>query len=220
MNTIPDGAHVDTVKAYNRCAMAFLDRFTKVGVQTEHLIRALDMAGYGEDTWDDATVLEMACGPGREAGWLLPRVGGYVGFDASCKFIEIARDLFPDNADLFRLDSFFSFYESPMEGSFDVVFSFAGLVHDDAVRTTAGLAWRALRSGGIFYLTTKLPTSPGLGSGAALLEDQFGVRKFWYFTGSDLGMTIGGVDGLSLHYSKQFTDPYDNPWIAMAFKKD
>jgi len=90
-------------------------------------------------------ILEIGCGPGTIAGYLPD--SDYVGFDASSKYIEMARKRFPQAQFVCERVSRFSLMR---QQSFDTVLAL-GIVHhlDDQEATQLfQIAYDALKSGG------------------------------------------------------------------------
>jgi SAM-dependent methyltransferase len=122
--------------------------FTKGTVQeVDHLVRTLALLP-GE------RILDVGCGPGRNAHELARR--GFVvhGIDISERFVELAREDAPDGATFERMDA----RDLPYDGEFDAVICLCqgafGLMTDaggdDAI---AGAMARAVRPGGRLMLS-------------------------------------------------------------------
>jgi SAM-dependent methyltransferase len=112
----------------------------------------------------DARVLEIGCGPGTIVPYL-PQ-SGYLGFDLSSEYIEVARRRFPRAEFVCERVSGFSIAQ---RGSFDVVIA-VGIVHhlDDAeAKQLFQIAYDALKSGG------KLVTVDGV-----FTEDQSAAARW------------------------------------------
>jgi len=102
-------------------------------------------------------ILEIGCGPGRDAKLFLARECKYVGIDLSEKLLEIAKEEVPDaqfqHADMLEL---------PFEDdSFDGIWNCATFHHlkTEDMPIAMGEMARVLRKGGVLFLGTKLGDS-------------------------------------------------------------
>lgn len=137
-----------TIETYDRSARALADYFKGIGPRVADIRRGLELACAA----DEARVVEIGCGDGRDAAEIIPRVRWYEGFDPSQGLLAIAKEKLPEAS--FMLADAFS-YTYP--NNLDVVFSFASLLHSpkEEVSLVCKKVAASLRIGGIFYISLK-----------------------------------------------------------------
>lgn len=134
---------------------------------------------------EDAKVVEIGCGDGRDAEEIIKRTAWYEGFDPSEGLLRLARKKLP-HARFVKTDA--SAYEYAPD--LDVVFAFASLLHVDMEEFNHVLdkVRRALKPGGIFYVSLK--EKPAYHEEAK--QDMFGERMFYYYSVDDILQMAGG----------------------------
>jgi SAM-dependent methyltransferase len=197
----------ETVETYNQSAEALSEYFRGIGPRTEHINKAFELAGNP----DNAKVLEIGCGDGRDAAEIVKRANWYIGFDISKSMIELAEQHVPD-ADFEVADAVHYNYPPDM----DIVFAFASLLHiknDDMGRVMNKVA-DSLRVGGIFYLSLKhapqyTPT---------IKEDQHGRRLFYLYSEDEI-QSIADVSGYFETVSLEKEVIGSTTWLEMALMR-
>lgn len=139
-----------TVEAYDRNPQFYADKFDSCDVRFEDIDRALKL-----NESESQKVLEIGCGSGRDAQYIVSKVGidNYIGIDASVGLINICQEKIPDGVfhvkDMRDLD-----YDGD---SFGIIFSFASMLHvnreEMAILLEKCHKW--LKKGGILYISTK-----------------------------------------------------------------
>lgn len=118
-------------------------------------------------------ILDIGCGPGRDAKVFIEQGFTVTGIDISPKMIALAKRHFSE-AQFIVMD--IENLEFP-KNSFDGIWASASLLHIKQASLFSVLknVWALLKSGGIFYLSVKK------GSGEFLSEDKrYGnAKKFW-----------------------------------------
>ena len=146
-----------TIEAYNKNPQFYADKFDSYGVRTDDIDRALKLNESGSNK-----VLELGCGNGRDAQYIVSKVGkdNYTGIDASEGLIRLARKKNPEV--VFHVKDMREVsYETE---TFGVIFSFASMLH--LPRRKAGMnevgmedivdkCHKNLKTGGILFISTK-----------------------------------------------------------------
>jgi len=139
-----------TVEAYNKNPQYYAEKFNGCGIRIEDIDQALRL-----NESETSKVLELGCGNGRDAEYIISKVGSdnYIGVDASKGLIDLAKNKIPKGA----------FHVKDMRGvdfpaeTFGVVFSFASVLHvnRDELENIVQNCHKWLKIGGILFISTK-----------------------------------------------------------------
>lgn len=167
---------------YNNSARELAEYFRGIGPRTKYIDFAFRAAGSPEN----ARVLEIGCGDGRDAKDILKRTGNYLGFDISAELIKLAKEHVPEAR--FKVADAVTF-EYP--GGLDIVFAFASLLHldKDEAKTVLRKVHDGLKPGGVFYISLKYRPEYQ----KEVKKDRFGERLF-YFYNPELIAELAGPD--------------------------
>ena len=164
----------------------------------------------------NSKVLDLGCGPGRDAKYFTDHGHQVIGVDISPKMVALARDAAP------QADFIVSDIESLslQDNSLDAIWASASLLHvsKDQMPTVLAKLSRSLKPGGIFYLSMKL------GDGEELTPDsRYGdVEKFWnYVTESELKTLLQAHGFIILEQTttQKSTTYQTHPWISLITTK-
>jgi SAM-dependent methyltransferase len=159
-----------TIDTYNQSAEALADYFRGKGPRVKYIDIALELAGNPKD----AKVVEIGCGDGRDAKYIVSKVKYYVGFDISKELIRLAKEHVPgakfEVADANNFD---------YPNNLNVVFAFASILHLDSeeLKETLKKVSDALKTGGVFYISSK----HAIQYKEQVKEDKFGTRLFYFY---------------------------------------
>lgn len=162
----------ETLATYNRHPSEFAAYFRGIGPRVKYIEQALNFAGKSDGSAD---VLEIGCGDGRDAVEIVKRTKTYKGIDYSVGLIGLAKETLPDID--FKVCDMRTF--TYPEESYDVVFSFASLLHmpKEDVRALIQKIALSLRKGGVFFVSLKYaPEYKKLWK-----EDAQGMRQFYLY---------------------------------------
>lgn len=139
--------HKKTRETYDNSADAISEYYDQIGPREGDIELAFALAGNPEN----ASVLEIGCGNGRDARVIVSRTHDYKGIDISEKMIEKARSRVPDGQ--FELADATT-YDYP--DRYDIVFAFAPFRHMnlEEVTTVVKRIYDALKPGGIMYISS------------------------------------------------------------------
>lgn len=198
-----------TVDTYNRSARQFAKHFQDYadGVAREEIDRAFELAGNPQN----ARVVEIGCGAGKDAAAIVRRTTYYEGFDPSEKLLEIARMQVPEGA-FVQSDA----VAYPYPPATDIVFAFASMLHvdKDGFAVVCAEVADALRPGGIFCLTLKEADryTP------ELQQDDFGTRQFYLYN-PQLVRQLAGSRFEQVFEAHDEAGPKRKKWFTIMLKR-
>lgn len=195
----------NTRKVYDQSADEISDYYDTIGPREGDIDLAFALA----DNPENAVVLEIGCGNGRDAKSIVQHTPYYTGIDASEKMISKAKQRLPQ-ANFEQADAISYGYGS----LYDIVFAFAPLRHMnlDEVTTVLKKIYDALRPGGVLYVSSNF----GQKYEVAERAHPHGIKKIYRYN----------PDILQKHAPsgfKRVREIYDSvnnePWFEVAFKK-
>lgn len=197
--------HKVTIDTYNRSAKKLAEHFRGIGPRVKDIELALELAGNPQD----ARVVEIGCGDGRDAIEIVRRVGWYEGFDPSVNMLELARNSVP-NGRFVQADALS--YKYPPD--LDVVYAFASLLHVDqtGLREVFGKLADAVKQGGVVLVSMK-EWNQYL---AEIKHDDHGYRQFFLYSPSEV-KAFAGRDFYTVHEDHQTIGK--TKWFTLALKK-
>jgi SAM-dependent methyltransferase len=204
--TIAMDWNTKTIETYNTSAKALAEYFKGTGARIKDIELALKLA----DATSEARVIEIGCGDGRDAAEIVKRTKWYEGFDPSEGLLQIARNRLPQ-ASFVRADALT--YDYP--NGLDVIYTFASLLHVNQgdLRTVFEKAFKALRKGGIFYISLKERDRYT----EEVKKDEHGERMFYYYN-------VALIQALASHaFSTVYEVHYKmgkTEWFSIALKKN
>jgi SAM-dependent methyltransferase len=195
-----------TIDTYNNSAKELAEYFQGIGPRINDVDLAFELANNPLD----ARVLEIGCGDGRDAEYILQKAGQYIGFDISEELINLAKARNP-NGEFVVADAVD--YEYP--NNLNVVVAFASLLHLDKeeVREVMAKVQEALVPGGTFYISVKHKQKYT----EELVEDKFGMRLF-YFYDDDTMINLAG-EGYEVA-SKLHKVVGKTKWLELVLRKE
>ncbi len=164
-----------TTETYDKNAKAFAEYFNGIGARTSDINRAFKLAGNPVN----AKIIEIGCADGRDAEQIIQKTNNYTAFDISKKFIALARKHLP-NENFEVADALVYRYGKDL----DIVFAFASLLHLDKedIATVLAKVHRALKPGGIFYMSLKLVPKYR----QEIKRGEYGDRMFYFYNPRDI----------------------------------
>lgn len=199
-----------TVEAYDKNAKFYAERFDSYGARTVDVDRALKLNESGS-----SVVLELGCGNGRDAEYIVSKVGvgNYIGIDASQGLITLAREKVPNAMfhvkDMRNTENNESVYSVD---KFGVIFSFASLLHmkREEMAQIIEKCRESLKIGGILYITSKY------GEYKEIEIENLGDKKYYYsYTPEEVKQMAG--KGFAVVYSVIQDSSY-GPEFVMSLK--
>lgn len=159
-----------TRDTYNQSAQPLSQHYDEIGPREGDINLAFTLAGNPEN----AVVLELGCGNGRDSRAILRRTPFYTGIDTSEKMIALSRQKSPKGN--FELADAITYDYS---GPYDVVFAFATLRHIGLEELPIVLTkvYDSLKPGGVFYISSNYGETYRQGP----REDEYGNREINYY---------------------------------------
>lgn len=195
-----------TIEAYDKNPQFYAEKFDSYGIRIEDVDRALKLNESGLNT-----VLELGCGSGRDAKYIISKVGkdNYIGTDASAGLIELCRKNVPQGT--FHVKDMRDV--SPETETFGVIFAFASVLHvnREELADLVEKCHKWLKIGGILYISTKY------GEYRELEINNLGSDKYYYpYKPEDIRKIAGS--GFEVVFEMLHDSDY-GPFFSIALKK-
>jgi trans-aconitate methyltransferase len=128
---------------------------------------------------DNPEVLEIGCGNGRDAEYILKFSKSYLGIDYSSKFIELCKEKVPNGNFIIN-----DVEEYIFPNNLDIVFAFASLLHTpkEKLKEIFHKVFTSLNAGGIFRVSLKEADEYEEKN----IEEVFGKRTFYFYSKKDI----------------------------------
>lgn len=194
-----------TVATYDKDPQYFAEKFKGIGARTKDIDLAFEY-----NTSKSNAVLELGCGDGRDAAYIIQKTKEYIGIDASTGLINIAKGKLGDVD--FKCLNMKNVNFPP--NSFGIIFAFASLLHVNREELVEifkkAHIW--LKKGGVFYISLKY--SPEYKE--MVDEEEVGVRYFYYYSPEEVVKAAG--DGFSVVFHK-IVQKGKTKWLEIVIKK-
>ncbi len=160
-----------TLQTYNKSAKKLAEYFSGVsGPRKAFIDKSFKI--YSKN---NPKVLEIGCGDGRDAEYIVSKTKNYEGFDLSERMIELARkrlkgvNFFVDDLSQYNCHK-----------KYDIIFALSALVHSDKkeVKDFIYSMSSCLVENGILVIDLKIKKTYT----RELQTDKFGMRVFYYYT--------------------------------------
>lgn len=169
-----------TIETSDHAAAELAKYFRGMGPRKKYIDYAFEAAG----SPDNARVIEIGCGDGRDAKAIVEIAGWYLGIDISSGMVALAKEYVPTASFEIADAATFNYPEG-----LNIVFAFASILHLNQKELSIVLkkVHRALRPGGIFYISSKY--APGYQQ--TIKKDKYGERLFYLYN-AELVMNMAG----------------------------
>jgi SAM-dependent methyltransferase len=195
-------SYLDTHQVYEKSAEMLVGYWAETGSRPKVIDIVLKLIGK-----DSPTILELGCGPGREAALLINKSVIYTGIDYSKKLIEIARSKVP-RAEFVVGDMVNADYPVNLDG----VIALASVIHlnSEQLQLVINKVATSLKLGGIFYMSLKE------GKGINSKTDGHGKRTYFLYDYNDI------VSMSKANYEVAYTAVEhirDQDWLEIALRR-
>ncbi len=199
-----------TQETYNKT----VDQYTK---NTDSLLPAKELENFCSLLPKNAVILDLGCGPGRDAEYFNKEGYKVTGIDFSEKMIEAAKKRVK-KATFEQMDMVNLILN---DNTFDGVWAHSSLLHipKEKIHLALSEVHRVLKKGGIFYLSVK----PGKGEKFEGDARYDGAKKFWsFFTRDELVLLLRKAKFSILEvYLNTPNNEYNNAdWLIAFCKKE
>lgn len=193
-----------TIETYNKDPNFFAEKFKGIGARKADIDRAFDL-----NTSKNSALLELGCGNGRDAEYILTKTDHYIGVDASSGLSDIAKKTLPDVD--FRCEDMEKVDFPP--NSFGVIFAFASFLHlpKESLGTMIEKCHHWLVEGGILYISVKHADNYE----EKMVDDEVAPRYFYYYSADDIKEL---ARDFSVSY-ETLTKKGKTVWLEIALKK-
>jgi SAM-dependent methyltransferase len=203
-----------TIEAYNKNAHHYAEVFNNYGIQKKDIDRALKL-----NKSDSNKILELGCGNGRDAEYLISEVGAgnYIGIDASTEMIALAKEKNP--AGTFHVKGFLDYFNNiqTQNAEFGAILAFYSMLHvnPDELKEILYCCHKYLKIGGILYISSKY------GEYRELEIENFGDKKYYYlYKPEDLEELVLGIRDIKFEtVYKIIRDSDYGPAFTIALRK-
>lgn len=199
--------NVETIETYDVNPEYYAEKFKVIGD-----LRKKDVdIGLSLIKGNSKKCLEIGCGSGKDAQYLLSFVDSYVGLDASEGMLKLARN---NNQDVdFKLADMRK-VDFPLN-SFDIIFAFASFLHlnDRELLKIIKKSYLWLNSGGVLYMTMKYGLNRELEK-----KDVNGNRFFYFYTPEEIRKMAESIGFAVVYENRQNILGVD--WFELALRKE
>ena len=195
----------ETTKAYNLGAKDLSKKFNEIGLRTEDIERAFSFSPN-----KNPNVLEIGCGNGRDAKYILKYTKNYTGIDISKEMIKLSKKYLPKAnfiiGDIEKIN---------IPKDIDIVFAFASFLHLDkkSFEKILNKFHKKINKDGIIYISLKYNKTYK----EKIKEDNFGRRFFYLYSIKDLQELAEKTNYKLIYKSRQ--NIRNNNWVTVTFKK-
>ena len=159
-----------TIITYNNSAKELAEYFSGISGSRQKFMDKVFMISPKKNP----KVLEIGCGDGRDAQYILQKTDSYEGFDLSEKMINLAKKRnLPGKFFVADLEKFC------FKRKYDIIFAMSSLLHSDrnVVEGVIKKAKQSLNENGLLAIDLKMATTYY----KKVKKDKFGVRTFYYY---------------------------------------
>ncbi len=192
-----------TEETYDKAAEGYAKKFENIGVRSKDVDQAFEYISK-----ENPNVLEIGCGGGREAAYILSKTDNYIGIDVSAGMLAQAQENLPDAQ--FQKTAVET-YDFPT--NVDIVFAFASLLHTskEDLKDVFERMYEALNESGVVYLSLKRKDKYS----TTVVEDSYGPREFFYYSRDDIH-EVAGEGFEEVFYEEQARE---EDWFTMILRK-
>lgn len=195
-----------TTETYNRGADKLSKKFNKIGLRKDDIDRAFSF--YNKPKY--LNVIEIGCGNGRDAKYILKYTKNYTGIDISKEMIKLSKKFLPSaNFIIGNIEKI------KIPNNIDIVFAFASFLHLDkkSFEKILNKIYKKINKDGIIYISLKYTKTYK----EKIKEDEFGKRFFYYYSIKDI-QEISNKTGYKIIY-KNRQNIRNNNWLTIILKK-
>jgi len=192
-----------TEATYDKAARGYAEKFKDIGVRSLDVDQVFALVDK-----ENPNVVEIGCGGGREAEYILTKTKNYTGMDVSAGMIEIAYENIPEGNFVKADIAAYHFPEST-----DIIFAFASLLHSskEELEVIFNRMHTSLNDDGLVYVSLKRKDEYA----TAVVEDEYGPREFYYYTRETvLDCVADGFEEVSYEEQER-----EESWFTMILKK-
>jgi len=192
------------INNYDKSAEFHSNKFNEIGARVGDVDRTFALVDK-----TNPKVVEIGCGNGRDASYIVKHTKDYLGIDLSKEMLKLALKNNPGvNFQLADLET----YDFPK--GVDIVFSFASLLHTDAesLKEVIEKIYASLNQGGVFFLSLKM----GEYHKEKVDRDGLGPRTFYFYNPEEIRKL--SPNGLTVIYELPY-EFKDQKWFSMILRK-
>jgi len=194
----------ETIDTYNKSALGLAKKFDGLGARTSDIEETFALIPK-----ENPTVLEIGCGNGRDAEYIVKLTHNYVGIDVAEKLIELARQKVPEGKFIVA-----DVEEYTFPNNLDAMFAFASLIHvpRESLRSIFRAALTSLNTRGVFRLSMKYAEAYN----EITKTDEFGTRTYYLYSDKDIAELAEGFTILKTEISGF----QNQKWVEVLLQKN
>jgi SAM-dependent methyltransferase len=194
-----------TTKTYNLGAEKLSKKFNEIGPRTKDIKRAFSFFNI-----KNPNTLEIGCGNGRDAKYILKYTNKYLGIDISKEMIKLSKKFLPKVKFLVA-----DIENITLPNKLDIVFAFASLLHLNitSIKKLLNKLHEKINNNGIIYISVKYSDEYI----EKIKIDEFGKRFFYYYGEEDFQKLAGKTKYKIIYTNRQNIKNVD--WLTLILQK-
>lgn len=188
---------------YNQAAVVYGNKYDQMGARAADIDHLFALSGK-----EHPFVYEIGCGTGRDAAYVVTKPCRYKGIDLSDEFIKMAKGRVPEGV----------FYQGDISTAaipegIDIAIAFAPLLHlsPAGLRSVLARLCVKMNPGGVLFLSLKRMSGPEYTDEV----DEFGTRRFYYYTKDKVEAAINGLFAIEFYEEQARSEP----WLSAIVRK-
>ena len=194
-----------TTQTYNIGASKLSKKFNEIGPRIKDIKRAFSFFSI-----KNPNTLEIGCGNGRDAKYILKYTNKYLGIDISKEMIKLSKKFLPKTRFLVA-----DIENITLPNKLDIVFAFASFLHlnKTSIKKILNKPHEKINDNGIIYISVKYSDEYI----EKIKIDEFGKRFFYYYREEDFKKIAQKNKYKILYTNRKIIKDVD--WLTLILQK-